>query len=100
MAKVEWEPRGLKRWNRKLVRGVPGIRESTLEGASEIVERAEPELQARHERNNPHRGLGESMSSLEVTRGTVDAFAALVDEDGGAMAIEHRLRILRGDWYS
>lgn len=105
MAKVEWTPLALEKWNEKLVRNaVPGLRGATRREAEKIVQRARPVLAAHHAHNmaTRYKNLDDDEkgkllhSSLEVSQGTVDAFAALNDAGGAAGAIELYLGILKG----
>lgn len=105
MAKVEWTPMDPKAWNEKVVhRAAPGLRAATHREAQAIAARARPVLAAHHAHNMATRYAHldadklEKLkhSSIEVSRGTVDAFVALDDPDNAAAAIESRLGILRG----
>lgn len=105
MAEVEWTPMELEAWNEKVVRrAVPGLRAATHREAQAIAARARPVLAAHHAHNMATRYAHLDAkklarlnhSSIEVSRGTVDAFVALNDPDNAAAAIESRLGILRG----
>lgn len=92
-----------KQMNKK-VSHLPGVRKSTYDHAKEIARIAEARLA-------PHRKTG--AAKIEVSRGTVDAFASLVDEAALSIEFGHYLgreelgtkrQFIRGlhlfiDWY-
>lgn len=73
--------------------GKRNFREAELIGAKAVS------IHTPHARHNDERAAeyGEGRSSISVTRGTkkVDAFVNLDDPDGGALAIEGKLNIIR-----
>lgn len=103
MAKMEWDhPKGPPDLvYRKIVRGVEGIGATTNAMAVTIGARAAAKLAPHNANSDKDRKPGESRSRVGVERGTagVDAFVYLEDEDGGALAIEGTLNILRGSAY-
>lgn len=90
MARVEWDdpPEGT---HRKIVRKVPGVKAVNRAKAEMIRAKAAMFLAPHHARNAPKREPGDSLSRFEVESGIVDSYVVLVDEDGGAAAIEYQL---------
>lgn len=90
MAKITWYGSKSDTY-RKIVRGVPGVKAANREKAEEIRGRAEVIMAPHHANNAPHRDPGDSISRFETSSGLVDAYVTLVDEDGGAAAIEAQI---------
>lgn len=98
MAKIHWYgPPSTT--HRKVVRQ-EGVSDSTESEAHEIAGKAEVLLAPHHASNAPERDPGDSVSRIEVTTGNVDAFVNLVDDDGGAAAIEFYLAPMKTAAYS
>lgn len=77
--------------NLKLVRRVPGIGENVYQQAVQIKNKAQQRLEA-------HRfPLDETISYVDVSRGTVDSFINLNDSGGGAIGIEFGYRAENGN---
>lgn len=92
MPKLEWYG-DREDTHRKVVRQ-PGMKAATRAKAEEIAANAEMNLAPHHANNAAKREPGDSISYIETSSGTVDAFATLVDDDGGAAAIEFYLKPL------
>lgn len=93
MPKLQWY--GSKaNTHRKVVRQ-PGIKATNAAKAEEIEAMAEILLAPHHANNAAKRKPTDSISYIETSSGTVDAFVTLVDDDGGAAAIEARLGPLK-----
>lgn len=100
MARLEWyyEEREKDDQLHRILANFPGVgkrnfREAELIGAKAVS------IHTPHARNNDEQAShrGESRSSINVMRGSkkVDAFVNLDDPDGGALAIEGKLNIVR-----
>lgn len=99
MARIQWYgPES--HTNTLLVRGVPGIRAYVGAKGIGVREMAEANLAPHHARNAPKRKPGESVSRIEFQQGYVDAYISLIDEDGGAGAIEFELAPLKRALFS
>lgn len=87
MAKLTWygSPEDT---HRMIVRGVPGIKAAVRSEAEGIAGTAEAILAPHHANNAAERDPGDSISHIVVESGIVDSYVDLVDEDGGAAAIE------------
>lgn len=82
---------------RRIVRGVPGVGEAVYAKTVEIAAKAEARLTPHNLNSDKTREPGESRSHITTDRGDiVDGFVNLEDADGGALAIEWDLAILRG----
>lgn len=93
MPKLTWY--GNRAHTHRLVVRQPGVHRVNVETAESIAEKAGGFLAPHHANNADERDPGDSISHIEVTEGNVDAFASLVDADGGAAAIEYYLNPLK-----
>lgn len=93
MAKVTWYG-GPDETHRRVVRQ-PGMRAADYAKAQEIAAKANALLAVHHANNAENHTEGESVSYIDVSQGTVDAFVNLNDVDGGARGIEWKTSVLR-----